>query len=142
MDDSGNPLSYFIRESGVVDYCHNVVYNGGNIQYRRNEFLPFGGETGTISCWVKLTQKPIVDFNYTIDPLNSLRVHFRDLSTKGPTSWTWWMGFSNVYQNQIQGFVMTVQNPIYTFPAPGTYIVKLRSGNINGYTEIAKFITI
>jgi hypothetical protein len=142
LDDLGNPLSYFIRESGVIDYCHNVVHNGGSVYYRRNEFLPFGGETGTISCWIKLTQKPIANFTYSVDPDNSLRIIFRDASTKQPTSWTWWMDYSNVYQDQEQGFVMTIQNPIYTFSVTGTYIVKLRVENVNGYTDIAKFITV
>jgi len=51
-----------------------------------------------------------------------LTVNFTDLSTNSPTSWAW--DFTN------NGIVdSTVQNPGYTYNAPGTYTVKLTSSN-------------
>jgi hypothetical protein len=141
-DYDNNPLSYFIKESGPVDYCHDVVYGGGLSEYRRGEFFEFGGETGTLSVWVKLTEKPVADFTYTIDNINPLTVHFFDASGKRPTSWKWWMEYDPSFENLDLGDIFTAQNPVYSFPGPGTYVVKLRAININGFNEISKFIEI
>ncbi len=138
----GNPSSYFIRETGVVDYCHEVVYGGGFSAYRRDEYLPFGLETGTISSWIKLRQRPNASFTYTVDLSNPLTVHFTDTSTYGPTSWTWWVKYDPSYEGQVLGDVYNFQNITYTFPSSGQYIVKLRASNMNGYTEYLQFINL
>lgn len=142
---TGSPLSYYYLEEGVVDNCHEVVYGGGGSQYRRDEFLDFGstgsiyGVTGTLSAWIKLTAKPSASFTYRIDPNNPLVVHFSDTSSQQPFSWTWWMDL-----NSINGYtaVLTMQNPVYLFPGSGSYVVKLRAQNLNGYTEVAHFINL
>lgn len=139
-DDTGMPLSYFIKEPGVVDNCHNVVYEGGTSYYKRHEFFKFGRETGTLSAFVKLTEKPLADFTYTIDDGNPLTVHFTDISNKNPTSWKWWMDYDSSYQGIESGVVYNIKNPTHTFPMAGTHIVKLRVINSNGYTEVMKFV--
>jgi PKD repeat protein len=139
---SGSPLSYYYLESGVVDYCHEVVYGGGLSQYIRNEFVEFGvsgsqfGVTGTLSAWIKLTEKPIAGFTGTLDSINPMIVHFHDTSTQQPTSWTWWMDYLG------QSVVLNMQNPIYAFPVTGMHIVKLRATNLNGYSEICHFVNL
>jgi len=141
-NEDGSPLSYFTKESGVVDYCHDVVYNGGFASYSRNEFLDFGRETGTISSWIKLTKGPGADFDFSIDEDNPLRVHFIDRSTRYPTSWKWWMEYDPSYEDENLGNIYDIQNPIYTFPDYGKYIVKLKAMNASGYSEVAKFVKL
>jgi trimeric autotransporter adhesin len=66
-----------------------------------------------------------------------LAVTFTDGSTNLPTSWAW--DFDN------NGSVdSTVQNPVYTYPAPGTYTVKLTASNSAGSDNEIKtgFVTV
>jgi hypothetical protein len=139
LDDYDNPLSYFSKELGIVDSCHNVIYEGGFSSYKRNEFFEFGGETGTISAWIKLTEKPIADFTYTVTGLYFTPVN---ISERHPTSWIWWIDYDPSYEGEDLGNVFTVKNPKYIFSDYGTYIVKLRAINANGYNEISKFVEI
>ena len=141
INPDGSPAFYFTVEPGPVDNCHSVVYGGGLSAYRRNEFLNFGNFTGTISAWVKLTQKPKADFTFTADLLNPLTIHFKDISTYSPIAWTWWVNYDGSYGDD-RGEVYNIQNIIYTFPAHGQYLVKLRVFNANGYTDVAKFINL
>jgi hypothetical protein len=139
---NGLPLSRFIKEPGVVDSCHEIIYGGGLSAYRRNEFIEFGRETGTISAWIKLTEKPKADFTYTVDISNPLMAHFKDTSIYEPISWTWWVNCDPSYAGEETGDVFTTNHFTYTFYVPGTYIVKLRATNLNGYTDITKFVII
>jgi hypothetical protein len=156
-DSDGIPLSYFIKEPGVVDSCHNVIYGGGISDYRRGEFFEFGRETGTLSAWVKLMEKPLADFSYRIDDDDNylvtgpygdwgftgpVTVHFTDTSRKHPTAWKWWMDYDISYQGVEFGTTFTIKNVIYTFPFDGKHIVKLRAINSNGYNEVIKFVNL
>ncbi len=63
---------------------------------------------------------PVLVADFIGDPLTGedpLTVTFTDLSTGAVTTWSWYFGFS--------GGTSTLQNPIITFPAPGTYSVML-----------------
>jgi PKD repeat protein len=54
---------------------------------------------------------------------NGLTVHFTDMSTGSPVSWDWDFG---------DGTTSTQQNPSHTYPAVGTYTVKLTVKNAFG----------
>jgi len=55
-----------------------------------------------------------------------LTVQFTDTSLNAPTSWLWDFG---------DGGTSTLQNPVYTFPSPGTYMVSLNASNSFGFNQ-------
>jgi PKD repeat protein len=60
-----------------------------------------------------------------------LNVSFRDTSSNNPTSWAW--DFDG------DGFTdSTVQNPTFTYAAPGSYNVTLRATNLGGTGTVTK----
>ena len=58
-----------------------------------------------------------------------LKVQFTDLSTGGPTSWSWDFG---------DGQTSTAQNPLITYSTPGVYSVSLTVANASGSNAIQK----
>ncbi len=57
------------------------------------------------------------NFSYAMNPsIGSYVVHFTDLSVGNPTAWQWSFG---------DGHAGSVQNPVHTYSAPGTYAVCL-----------------
>lgn len=140
--EPGRPASGFTGIEGIVDNAHSVVYGGGESFYRRYEYLDFGGYTGTLSAWVKLSQKPVPSFTYQVDSSDGLLVEFTDTTQGHPTSWTWWFGYDATIEGEIGGIVSHEQNPAYRFPGSGEYIVKLRASNAGGYNEYSRFITV
>jgi PGF-pre-PGF domain-containing protein len=58
-----------------------------------------------------------------------LTVTFSDLSTGAPTSWLWDFG---------DGRGATVQNPVHTYPTPGTYTVRLEVSGAGGKDSVTK----
>lgn len=79
---------------------------------------------------------PVADFS--ADPLSGdfpLTVAFSDLSSGGPTSWSWSFG---------DGGTSTAQSPTYTFPTPGIYTVSLTAANAVGSDTETKngYITV
>lgn len=140
--DPGKSLSGFTGIGGIVGNAHEVTYGGGASFYRRYEYLDFGGYTGTVSAWVKLTQKPTPSFTYQVDPEDGLLVGFTDTTQGHPTSWTWWFGYDATVEGEISGVISHEQNPNYRFPASGEYIVKLRASNAGGDSEYSRFVTV
>ncbi|MFA4859759.1 DUF2341 domain-containing protein [Methanoregula sp.] len=61
-----------------------------------------------------------------------LTVPFTDASTNSPASWTWDFG-DNDSTNA------TVQNPVHTYAAAGTYTVNLTATNAGGSNSLVKF---
>jgi PKD repeat protein len=58
-----------------------------------------------------------------------MEVHFSDLSEGTPEWWTWAFG---------NGDSSDEQNPVYEYPAPGTYTVTLTVGNLYGDDSLTK----
>lgn len=66
----------------------------------------------------------VADFQWSPqNPAPGEAVTFTDLSTGGPTSWSWNFG---------DGSGSSEQNPVHIFDAPGTYQVRLTIANSNG----------
>lgn len=126
----GDLVSNFSVESGVVDNCHFVRYRGGSSDYRRNEYLGWTGETGTIAAWVRADVPPIAEFDYSV--IGS-EVEFVDQSTYFPQTWDWDFGDGKGASNQ---------NPTHTYEATGTYIVTLTVSNAVGDSTRRKFLEI
>lgn len=62
-------------------------------------------------------------------------VQFTDTSGGTPTSWQW--DFTNN-----GSFDSSLQNPQFTFPAPGTYATRLRVTNAGGSDEVVQQVTV
>jgi PKD repeat protein len=60
-------------------------------------------------------------------------VQFLDRSTGPPTSWSWSFG---------DGGASNEQNPVHTYPGPGTFIVTLDVGNPAGNGTTTGFVTL
>jgi len=91
------------------------------------------------SCQVTPTPPPAAptaSFTFfRVGAANSLQVQFKDTSTGTPTSWMW--DFTNDGT-----FDSSAQNPIFTFPAPGTYSTRLRVANTGGSNETVVQVTV
>jgi PKD repeat protein len=71
---------------------------------------------------------PVAGFTGTpVTGTSPLKVQFTDTSTNNPTSWTWTFGDGSSVN-------ATVQNPIHTYSAAGTYTVALTAENAAGST--------
>lgn len=88
---------------------------------------------------VNVLQSPLANFSFdgscVADP-----VHFNDLSQGGTiTSWNW--NFGDIYAGGSNSSML--QNPQHTYSMPGTYPVKLITGNVNGcFDTIVKSVVI
>ena len=74
---------------------------------------------------------PVADFSYVTT--NDPSIAFTDLSTNGPTSWSWTFG---------DGLTSTVQNPVHLYVANGNYQVCLHATNLTGTDSVCKTITV
>ncbi len=72
---------------------------------------------------------PLANFSYTGDPT----VTFSDLSINTPTTWLWSFGDATT---------STLQNPIHTYVADGSYNVCLTSGNAAGDDSYCQIVEI
>lgn len=98
-----------------------------------------GSDTATKQAYIVVSdpgQPPVADFD--ADPKSGvapLSVNFTDLSTGGPTSWSWDFGDGNT---------STSQNPVHNYTAAGTYDVSLTATNAQGTDTETKagFITV
>lgn len=81
-------------------------------------------------------QAPVANFTATpVSGCSPLIVSFQDLSTHGPTSWSWNFGNGNT---------SVLQNPTATYFTPGTYTVTLTVTNANGTNTLTRsqYITV
>ncbi len=85
---------------------------------------------------------PLADFSWTPSPSYSGAgnpVTFNDLSSGGPTTWSW--SFAGTAGPSLS--TSTVQNPVVTFSGPGTATVTLISHNTAGFSiPVTKTVTI
>jgi PKD repeat protein len=91
--------------------------------------ITFSGEQETAA-------PPVTAFTATpLAGLTPLTVQFTDLSTGGPTAWSWSFG---------DGGTSTSQNPQHTYTTPGTYTVNLTATNEYGsdYELKTDYITV
>jgi hypothetical protein len=126
-------LTSYVLGDGIVDNSHSVVYRGGWSSYSRERYLDFWGYTGMIQAWVRVDVAPLVNFTWTADPLQPLKILFADQSLFSPISWEW--SFGSVA-------TATSQNPTIIFSSSGSYMVKLKATNVIGYSERTKMVTV
>jgi len=98
-----------------------------------------GSDTETKNNYINATDlPPVADFS--ADNLNPTAtvdtVHFTDLSTNNPTSWTWYFTPSSV--TYINGTNQNSQNPDVIFDAAGLYSVDLVASNAGGSDTMSK----
>ncbi len=88
------------------------------------------------AVWAQVPLVPVANFVGTpISGVAPLTVQFTDLSTNGPTAWTWSFG---------DGGNSTFQNPSNTYQGPGVYTVSLTARNQSGGNLMTKvnYITV
>ncbi|HZF09339.1 MAG TPA: IPT/TIG domain-containing protein [Thermoanaerobaculia bacterium] len=79
---------------------------------------------------------PVASFTFfRVGGAASNQVQFHDTSSGSPTSWAW--DFTN------DGTIdSAAQNPLFTFPGPGTYSTRLRVTNAGGSNETVVQVTV
>ncbi|RLD46249.1 MAG: hypothetical protein DRI88_07820, partial [Bacteroidetes bacterium] len=86
---------------------------------------------------------PVADFVAdNLTPAVADTVHFTDLSSNDPTSWSW--SFDPSTMEYLEGTSATSQNPIVKFNDPGTYTVEMTATNAAGSDTETKtdYITV
>jgi parallel beta-helix repeat protein len=99
---------------------------------------PAGNRTAGTSISQILPHALEVDFTSDLSHGTApLTVHFNDLSSNSPTTWSWDFDNNGVVDS-------TVQNPTFTYSGTGTYSVKLTAANGDGDNAIVKtnYITV
>lgn len=88
-----------------------------------------------------IASPPRVVANFSASPQKGpapLSVRCKDTSINAPSSWIWTFGPKST------PLTSNEQNPVVTYPHPGTYTVSLTSGNVYGSSDITRpeFITV
>lgn len=91
-----------------------------------------GGTAISQSFTLSIQRKPKASFTVS---RSGLTVVFTDTSTGSPTSWFWEFGDSG-------NNVSRQQSPTFTYPAPGTYLVRLTAANATGSSEATQFVAV
>lgn len=91
-----------------------------------------GGSALSQSFTLSIQRKPNASFTVS---RSTLTVVFTDTSTGSPTSWFW--EFGDPGNN-----VSRQQNPSFTYPGPGTYLVRLTAANATGSSEATQFVAV
>ena len=124
--------SYYTLESGIVDGCLAMEYQGNPSGFRRNIYLGLTG-VGIVAAWINIDVKPIASYTMTRDSLNPLKIKFHDTSTYFPTSWLW--DFGDTYQS-------SAKNTEHTYSYSGQYMVSLTASNQKGSNTLTSYITV
>ncbi len=111
-------------------YCNNnpppafVMSSGGSLTlvFHSDQFLTLSGFQLNWQCFLSVLP-PVTHFQSKDTITCSGNVVFSDLSSNGPTSWSWDFGDGNT---------SNLQNPVHTYLADGFYDVKLVTTNNNG----------
>ncbi len=93
------------------------------------------GKSGTLASGFEITPPPPVP-DFSAEPTYGtapLTVHFKDLSTNGPTVWAWNFGDGTTSVGQDDQ-----KNPVHTYQEPGIYNVLLQVSNKGGTSQIMK----
>ncbi|MGB6032797.1 MAG: PKD domain-containing protein, partial [Bacteroidota bacterium] len=97
---------------------------------------PGGSDTESKTGYITVSTSPVADLSGTPTSGNApLTVNFTDLSTGGPTSWSWDFG---------DGGSSTTQNPSHQYSAAGTYTISVTATNGCGSTTETKtgYVTV
>ncbi|MEQ8707035.1 MAG: PKD domain-containing protein [Phaeodactylibacter sp.] len=104
------------------------------VQEHTDHFVNLSGFSATFSCSAAPPQRPKPQFSIADTLLCANEpVVFIDESLQFPTSWFWEFG---------DGGTSNEQNPIYFYPAGGTYTVTLTACNAEGCNTIVQNITL
>jgi serine protease AprX len=107
-----------------------VYQNAGTFTVSLTVTGPSGSDTETKADYITVNDVPVADFSG--NPTSGcapLTVSFSDLSSGGPTSWSWDFG---------DGGSSIEQNPVYTFQNEGTFTVALTASNACGSDAATK----
>jgi PKD repeat protein len=98
-------------------------------------FNPILGDDALIGIMPKYPRAPIAGFVASLTNTCNGTIQFQDLSQDLPTSWLWNFG---------DGATSTLQNPVHTYTANGTYSITLTATNPAGSTPVTvtHYITV
>ncbi|GEM_PF-2108855 len=142
---TGSPTSWAwdFQNDGITDTTtQNPVFTyptAGTFTVKLTATNAGGSDPEIKTNYITVTVAPPVA-NFTANKTSGgvpLTVQFTDLSTGSPASWAWDFQNDGIMDS-------TLQNPVYTYPAPGTYTVNLTATNTKGSDSEVKtgYITV
>ncbi len=120
MDYTSCPLSFSLGQADRMNYSLTAI---------RSLLLQSNG------CGFTGGPAPVAHIDYTISPCNDGVVHFSDSLCTNITTVNWDFNNDGVYDSYIH-------NPVYTFPATGTYTVKLIVAGPGGVNTVYQTIFV
>ena len=145
--DQGNGDVQFTDQSSNAPDLWFWDFGDGNINTDQNPMHTFtasgdynvcliatnlaGSDTTCQTVTISLGSAPIAAFSYTDDLMGTL--DFMDMTTNGPTSWSWDFGDGNTSADQ---------NPSHTYTSPSNYTVCLVVGNSIGMDTSCQNIAV
>jgi len=126
---TGSPASWSWSfgdgNSSTLENPTNTYVNNGTYSVTLTETNSVGTNATTMTGYIVVgAAAPVAGF--TADPTSGtapLMIQFTDSSTNTPTSWTWSFG---------DGVSSSVQDPVHTYTAAGTYTITLIATNTEG----------
>ncbi len=90
--------------------------------------------SSSVSHTLSVASPPLAAFTYTpAAPVKAQAVTFKDASTARPTAWSWSFG---------DGGSSTVENPIHTYSATGSFTVTLTASNVAGSSIVSHTVRV
>lgn len=88
-----------------------------------------------VSAYNGTVVAPVASFTTAPGSSNPLTVKFTDTSQNSPTSWKWQFG-------DALKSTSTQHNPVFTYPAPGTYTVTMTASNAAGSNTVTQLVNV
>jgi len=114
-------VTWFTGDGGTMSGTSITnCYNAGGDYDVMATVTDVNGCVNTAMSYVNAYPIPVADFNYApIEPVDEELIHFTDASYNANiTSWTW-------YFMSTEEAIATEQNPEYTYPTFGSYVIAL-----------------
>ena len=129
LDGLGNPIQ-LIRKP-LSGGTATVQFFAGTQKGTANILAQVGSAQGKLNLGIAdPSAPPVADFNFEVSALSVL---FEDTSAGNPTAWSWDFGDGNG---------STVQSPLHSYAAAGSYTASLTVTAAGGQSTKRKFVTV
>jgi PKD repeat protein len=129
LDGLGNPIQ--IVKKPLSGGTATVQFFAGSQKGTANILAQVGSAQGKLNLAIAdPSAPPVADFSFEVSALSVL---FEDTSTGSPTAWSWDFGDGNG---------STVQSPLHSYAAAGSYTASLTVTAAGGQSTKRKFVTV